>query len=483
MPFIQRFGSATARGFGLGKGGIVRLFGITESATAADLIQTLLARPGLITESASIADTLNNNISTASAINETASILDQNNYSAALNSIVTDSASATDSLSTIRNAQASVSDVMVIVDQAFRISTATSGVTENIIAAELISSNFATPRVVSEVVTVLQDEFQAMRFATPFATDAAVALDFTDATSMPAVRGVLMGGFYDTTSRSTTMQSININAQSNTTTFGSLITAVYANAACSSSTRGISAGGNIGTQAGQQIEYFAFSTGGTAQSFGTLIARMQNFSGASNEITGLFQGQPTTSAGAAYLQSIIIATTGTTLEFTSLPNRIVAPAAAASPTRFVLAGGYISTATANILYNDFASGGATPTFGDLTLARQDLGGLSSAVRAVFGGGRSSSAVTTYFNTIDYITLATTGNATTFGTLASAIAPSNSATSSPTRGVWMGGANANANVARVMRYITIDTTGNSLTFGELSTIRINGAACSNGHGGL
>ena len=92
-------------------------------------------------------------------------------------------------------------------------------------------------------------------------------------------------------------------------------------------------------------------------------------------------------------------------------------------------------------------------------------------------------VTTYFNTIDYITLATTGNATTFGTLASAIAPSNSATSSPTRGVWMGGANANANVARVMRYITIDTTGNSLTFGELSTIRINGAACSNGHGGL
>jgi len=102
---------------------------------------------------------------------------------------------------------------------------------------------------------------------------------------------------------------------------------------------------------------------------------------------------------------------------------------------------------------------------------------------VFGGGRSSPAVTTYFNTIDYITLATTGNATTFGTLASAIAPSNSATSSPTRGVWMGGANANANVARVMRYITIDTTGNSLTFGELSTIRINGAACSNGHGGL
>ena len=481
MPFIQRFGSATARGFGLGKGGIVRLFGITESATAADLIQTLLARPGLITETASIADTLNNNISTASAINETASILDQNNYSTALNSIVTDSASATDSLLTIRNAQASVSDVMVIVDQAFRISTATSGVTENIIAAELISSNFATPRVVSEVVTVLQDEFQAMRFATPFATDAAVALDFTDATSMPAVIGVLMGGFYDTTSRSTTMQSININAQSNTTTFGSLITAVRANAACSSSTRGISAGGDIGTLASQQIEYFAFSTGGTAQSFGTLIARMQNFSGASNQITGLFQGQP--SSGAAYLQSISIATTGAATNFTSLPNRIVAPAAAASPTRFVLAGGYISTATANILYNDFASGGATPTFGNLTLARQDLGGLSSAVRAVFGGGRSSSAVTTYFNTIDYITLATTGNATTFGTLASAIGPSNSATSSPTRGVWMGGANANANVAKVMRYITIDTTGNSLTFGELSTIRINGAACSNGHGGL
>ena len=480
MPFIQRFGSATARGFGLGKGGIVRLPGITESATAADLIQTLLTRPGLITETASIADTLNNNISTASAINETASILDQNNYSTALNSIVTDSASATDSLLTILNAQASVADVTLILDQAFRISTSTSEVTENIIAAELISPSFATLKSLSDVATISVDEFDAIRLTMPFATDAAVGLDSIDSEYVPATTGVLMGGIFDGVP-SVVMQSININAQSNTTSFGSLFTSVWANAACSSSTRGISAGGNLGTQAGAQIQYFAFSTGGTAQSFGNLLAAIQNFSGASNEITGLFQGQP--SSGAAYLQSIIIATTGTTLNFTSLPNRIQSPAATASPTRFVLAGGLISTATANILYNDFASGGATPTFGNLTLARMNLGGLSSSVRAVFAGGRSSTSNQAQFTTIDYITIATTGNATTFGALPNPLNPSNSGTSNKIRGVWMGGSNPTTSIARTMQYITITTTGNSLNFGELSTVRVTAAACSNGHGGL
>jgi len=483
MPFIQRFGSATARGFGLGKGGIVKLPGITENATATDSIQTLLARAGLIAENGFIAGALSNNIVNTNAIIETAAIADQTSYNSSLSNIVAESASTVDSLVTVLNAQASVPNVALVLDQVSRISTTTSQVNENIIAAELISSNFAIPRVVSEVVTVAGDNFEAQRFVLPAALEAGVGIDDINATTVPATIGILMGGFGTTgLTGQITIQSININAQSNTTSFGSLLTGVYNNAACSSSTRGISAGGDIGTQAGQQIEYLAFSTGGTTQSFGTLLARMEEFSGASNEVTGLFQGQP--SSGSAYLQSIIISTTGSTVYFTGLPDRIEAPVAAASPTRFVLAGGYITTATANILYNDFASGGATPSFGNLTQARMTLGAVSSSVRAVFGGGRSSSASgATNYNTIDYITLATTGNAATFGTLANTITPYNSGVSSPIRGVWMGGGSISANVAKVMQYITINTTGNALTFGNLSTIRTYGAACSNGHGGL
>ena len=545
MPFIQRFGSATARGFGLGKGGIVKLPGITENATATDLIQTLLARAGLIAENGSIADALSNNIVNTNAIIETAAIADQTSYNSSLSNIVAESASTVDSLVTVLNAQASVPNVALVLDEVSRISIRTIQVNENIIAAELISSNFATPRVVSEVATVAGDNFgtqllmrptaleaavgvdninattvlatiqvneniiaaelisstfaiprvvsevatvagdnfEAQRLVLPTALEAGVGVDDINATTVPATIGILMGGFGTTgLDGQRTIQSININAQSNTTSFGSLLTGVYYNAACSSSTRGISAGGDIGTQAGQQIEYLAFSTGGTTQSFGTLLAKMEAFSGASNEVTGLFQGQP--SSGAAYLQSIIISTTGSTVYFTGLPDRIEAPVAAASPTRFVLAGGYITTATANILYNDFASGGATPSFGNLTQARRELGAVSSSVRAVFAGGRSSSASgNTSYNTIDYITFATTGNAATFGTLANTLQPYNSGVSSPIRGVWMGGGSISANVAKVMQYITINTTGNALTFGNLSTIRTYGAACSNGHGGL
>ena len=243
MPFIQRSGSATARGFGLGKGGIVRLPGITESATAADLIQTLLTRPGLITETASIADTLNNNISTASAINETASVLDENNYSTALNSIVTDSASATDSLLTILNAQASVADVTLILDQTFRISTSTSEVTENIIAADLISPSFATLKSLADVATISVDEFDAIRLTMPFATDAAVGVDSIDSETTPPAIGLLGGGYAGNNNYVSRIQAININSQSTAVVFGALQQTQADLAACSSTTRAIWAGG------------------------------------------------------------------------------------------------------------------------------------------------------------------------------------------------------------------------------------------------
>jgi hypothetical protein len=59
------------------------------------------------------------------------------------------------------------------------------------------------------------------------------------------------------------------------------------------------------------------------------------------------------------------------------------------------------------------TGNATD-FGNLSVARAQLGGASSATRAVFGGGWSDADSTEA--TIDYVTIATTGNATDFGDL-------------------------------------------------------------------
>jgi hypothetical protein len=68
-----------------------------------------------------------------------------------------------------------------------------------------------------------------------------------------------------------------------------------------------------------------------------------------------------------------------------------------------------------IQYLTFASAGNATDFGDLTVARGQLGdgGTSNGSRGVFGNGYTSTPGV-YTNVIDYITIATIGNAIDFG---------------------------------------------------------------------
>jgi len=81
---------------------------------------------------------------------------------------------------------------------------------------------------------------------------------------------------------------------------------------------------------------------------------------------------------------------------------------------------------------------------------------------VFAGGRRPAE--NPLDDIDYITIATTGNATNFGNLTVARNYAGGLSNS-TRGVFAGGGTRN-----VMDYITIDTTGNASDFGDLTTNR-------------
>ena len=80
-------------------------------------------------------------------------------------------------------------------------------------------------------------------------------------------------------------------------------------------------------------------------------------------------------------------------------------------------GGYNYPGSTNLIdYVTTASTGNATYFGDLTVSRGYLAGCSSSTRGVFGGGWSSSVQS---NVLDYITIASTGNATDFGDLPSA----------------------------------------------------------------
>lgn len=145
-------------------------------------------------------------------------------------------------------------------------------------------------------------------------------------------------------------------------------------------------------------------------------------------------------------------------------------------TRGVIAGGEQSPISDVMDYITIATTGDALDFGDLTQARYGIASMYSDTRGVFACGYNGG----YFNTIDYITTLTTGNATDFGD-ASTSTYSIAGVSNLTRGVFLSiGASRGSN----LDYITIATTGNATSgFGSLtrSTTSIGGNVNSDTRG--
>jgi len=98
---------------------------------------------------------------------------------------------------------------------------------------------------------------------------------------------------------------------------------------------------------------------------------------------------------------------------------------------------------------------------------------TGGTRGVLGGGRSEGGASqTKINNIQFINIATTGNATDFGDATYSDVRARGTVSSRTRGVFM----RSVSSEETMDFITIASTGNAATFGE-DTIAGYGAVCS------
>ena len=171
-----------------------------------------------------------------------------------------------------------------------------------------------------------------------------------------------------------------------------------------------------------------------------------------------------------------IDSTGNASDFGNLVNNTGIACAMSSRTRGVIAGGYAPNDSATTDKMDFvtiaSAGTHAQDFGDLEQARNGPMGLSDSTRGLIIGGRSP----TRLNSIEFITIATTGGAKDFGDASDTVQFS-SATSSPTRGLFAMG-NTNPTYVNTVEYVTISTQGNSATFGDLTTIRAVSGAFSN-----
>ena len=125
-----------------------------------------------------------------------------------------------------------------------------------------------------------------------------------------------------------------------------------------------------------------------------------------------------------------------------------------------MGGGPSVTDTIDFIAVD-TTGNATD-FGNLTQSRWTGGSAASQTRAVCAGGEIPSGIV---NTMDFGTFASTGNFTDFGDLSDSVGQGVGGASSSTRGVFLGGGTPSK--SNVIQFITIATTGNGKNFGDLS----------------
>jgi len=250
----------------------------------------------------------------------------------------------------------------------------------------------------------------------------------------------------------------------------------------SSRTRALFMGGYTGS-AQNNIDFKTFASKGNATDFGNLVADNSRPAGmAADQVRALFAGgdKVPSTRQVATIDYVVMAQEGNAVDFGDLTTatRLGTNSTLGSSTRGIFAGGYTNSPTGTVFdtieFVTVSSTGNASDFGNLTTATLNMGGFSNSTRGLVGGGQSPSNT----NKIEFITIASKGNATDFGDRTVSVEQTTGA-SSPTRGVFAGG-NPFTNV---IDFVQILTTGNATDFGDLTDGRRGAAGCSNGHGGL
>ena len=143
--------------------------------------------------------------------------------------------------------------------------------------------------------------------------------------------------------------------------------------------------------------------------------------------------------------------------------------------RGMFGGGWInspSTVYTNAIdYITISTAGNAVTFGDLLHKTSYLGGVASRTRGVYVGGSAPESETTQ-NVMQYVTISSTGDAINFGDLTEQIAAI-CGHSNETRAVVGSGYNPSPSFASkdTLNYFTIASTGDAIDFGDLPQTRV------------
>ena len=319
-------------------------------------------------------------------------------------------------------------------------------------------------------------------------------------------RGIIHGGYNGPSSfgYNAALSAVEIASDGVTSKFGDLFQTRYTVATAGSSTRSVFIGGGAPVSPSpfysvNTIDFVTIATKGNAQNFGDTDEPGYFKTAVSSSTRGVFtQGRiynPSGGTGSVDVEYITIATKGDGIQFGDLVGggRVTLCNAAMSPTRGILAGGVASpvadpTSFVNTIeYVTMATLGNSVNFGDLKKSGgggRSNGNCSSNTRGVFSVGTQSPADG---NVLNFITIATTGDALDFGDLSGGM-QMRGACSNKTRGLFAGGfvAPGSANYVNTCEKITIATTGSASDWGDTfegEDGRGYNSGISDSHGGL
>jgi len=311
-------------------------------------------------------------------------------------------------------------------------------------------------------------------------------------------RGLIQGGKSSPT-WTTSVESIETATQGNATDFGNLTQARGYPNCTSDGTRGIAAGGSIypagPTTFSNTIDYNTIASGGDSIDFGDAQGGtspgLWGDGACASSTRAVLGSWSNVSTNIDYIQ---MQTLGNSLDFGDKSGGAVAGGVAgvSSPTRGVWGGGYFPYDSPVAGYNSkdiiefvtIANTGNTTDFGNLTRRKNAAGGASNSVRGVFAAGyvyHGSSGNNGTTSSVDYITIASTGNAIEFGQLTNSRSHG-SGMGTGTRGIFAG-MGGSPSLLNIIDFISFASTGDATDFGDLSLSRREGGCATDSHGGL
>tara|TARA_B100000212_G_C27257400_1_gene482938 strand:- start:149 stop:898 length:750 start_codon:yes stop_codon:yes gene_type:complete len=224
----------------------------------------------------------------------------------------------------------------------------------------------------------------------------------------------------------TEMYFITISSQGGADDFGDLKSLMQSNSGVSNNTRGVSCGGNLfvsPTNVKSNImEFITIASTGDATNFGDLTVPRSHTSGTSSPTRGVIMGG-VQDAAIKVIDFINIATLGDALDFGELTSNTYGASNGiiSDGTRGFSAGGSTPSYTNVINQIIFQTLGNATDFGDLYVGNSGVGnlypaGCSNKTKGIVAGGQTPSSK---LDVIDVFTMASSGNATSFGALADA----------------------------------------------------------------